>query len=527
MAQENLFWLFVATVLLKALHELAHGIVCRALGGGVYRFGLLFLIFVPLPFVDASSSWSFSSKWRRIAVASAGMMVELAVAVVALWVWANTGDAGIRSLAYNIVVVASVGTLLFNINPLLKFDGYYILTDWLGVPNLQQRAQGQLIHLGERYLFGVKESRSRGRSFGDTAFLFLYGIAAFVYRIFLMVLIALMVAEQYFELGIALALLIVITSVIIPLAKFAHYLAFSSRLDGLRLGAVTTIGMVLLLLGVLLVALPYQQRFTAPGVVQGEVETYLYARSNGILVETLAPSGSWVEEGQVLLRLHDSELDMNIRVIESTIAQWEYYYQLAQRQNITALDIWLRTLEKEREALAVLLEDRENLTLRAPSEGFWFSPEVTHRLGLRIQRGEELGKLIRDDSTRFVAVVSQTEATPIFEGQPHGATVRLKGRAGTELSADIVSISEAGRRVLPSAALGVAGGGDILTSEGDESGRLASEAFFEIRLSLPASTDFPLFSGQVGRVRIVTGETTLGAMIWRTIRQTMQKRLQL
>lgn len=527
LARENLFWLFVATVLLKALHELGHGIVCRALGGPVYRFGLLFLIFVPLPYVDASSSWSFPSKWRRIAVASAGMMVELALAVIALWVWSTTGDAAIRSLAYNIVVVASVGTLLFNINPLLKFDGYYILTDWLGVPNLQQRAQRQLIHTAERYVFGVKESKSQGRSLGEATFLFVYGIAAFVYRIVLMVLIALMVAEQYFEIGMALAILIVTTSVIIPLGKFIHYLAFSARLDGLRSGAVITVSMVLLLLVSLLVALPYEQRFTAPGVVQGSSETYVYSRAGGRLVEVVTASGTWVEQGTVLARLEDPELDLTIRIVESSIAQWEYYYQIAQRQNITALDMWVGTLEKERENLALLLADRENLILRASVAGIWFSPEMTHRLGLRVQRGEELGKLIGTGKAKFMAVVSQTEATHIFEGSPRDATVRLKGRSGIPFPAEIVSVSEAGRRVLPSSALGVAGGGEILTTEGDNSGTIASEAFFEIQLNVHELPDEPFFSGQLGRVRIVTGETTLGGMVWRSIRQTMQKRLQL
>lgn len=527
LAQENLFWLFVATVGLKALHELGHGIVCRALGGAVHRFGVLLLLFVPLPYVDASSSWSFPSKWRRIAVASAGMMVELAVAVVALWVWSISGDAAIRSLAYNIVVVASVGTLLFNINPLLKFDGYYILTDWLGVPNLQQRAQRQLIHVGERYLFGVKDSKGKGRTFGDATFLFVYGISAFVYRIILMVLIAMMVAEQYFEIGIALALMIITTSVIIPLFKFLHYLAFSSRLDGLRFGAVTTVAMLVLLMVGLLVALPYEQRFVAPGVVQGSSETYVYSRTGGVLTEAVAVSGQWVEKGDILVQLADPELDLNIRVVESTIAQWQYYYQLAQRQNITALDMWLRTIEKEQETLALLMADRENLTLRAPVAGLWFSPEISHRLGLRVQRGEEIGKLISGSSTRFVAVVSQTEATSIFEGSPRDAQVRLKGRASSPFNATIESISESGRRVLPSAALGVVGGGNILISEGDQTGQIASEAFFEIRLGLHELPDQPLYSGQLGSARIVTGETTLGGMIWRTVRQIMQKRLQL
>jgi putative peptide zinc metalloprotease protein len=527
LAPGNVPWLLLATVGLKALHELAHGLVCRALGGPVHRFGLMLLLLVPLPYVDASSSWAFPGKWRRIAVASAGMMAELAVAAVALWVWSRTGDPAVKSLAFNVLVVATLGTILFNINPLLKFDGYYILSDWLGMPNLQQRAQEHLRYIGEHHLFGVGSAKSAARSLGEALMLTSYGVGALVYRIFLMTAIALTVAEAYFEIGLAIAAMVLITFFIVPLGKFIHYLAFSPRLEEVRGAAVLTVSVVILGLVTFLGAWPWPERFTAPGVIRAPVEQFVYAQASGWIDEVLVPSASPVQAGDVLMRLSNPELDLEIRAVESSVQQREMYYQVAQRQEFSSLEVWQATLRAERQKLALLVADRDNLLVRAPRAGIWFSPEMQHLVGRPLRRGEELGKLIEPGTPRFVTVVSQTEAARIFEQPPLAAEVRLHGRAATAIPATFETIIESGRRGLPSAALGWAGGGEVATSQEDQSGTVAAEAFFEIRLQLDPPQAFVAGSEQRGRARIVTGQSTLAVQMWRTLRQMLQRRLQI
>lgn len=140
LSPQNLPYIFACTIILKGIHELAHGIMCKHHGGDVHTFGIMLMVFAPLPYVDATSSWGFREKSRRIAVSGAGMYAELFVAAIATFIWAETGRGTINGVAYNVMVIASVTTVLFNINPLLKFDGYYILSDLAGLVNLQQRS---------------------------------------------------------------------------------------------------------------------------------------------------------------------------------------------------------------------------------------------------------------------------------------------------------------------------------------------------------------------------------------------------
>src|ERR1051326_4720145 len=157
-------WLsvFAAFVVIKAIHETGHGVICKRFGGQVPEFGAMLLVLLPSPYVDASATWAFPNKWQRMAVGAGGMIFELAVAAVAAHVWVGTLHGGsllAHKLAFNAMFTASVTTILFNANPLMRFDGYYILSDWLEVPNLMQRSMRMLQHLAQRYIFGLERTR--------------------------------------------------------------------------------------------------------------------------------------------------------------------------------------------------------------------------------------------------------------------------------------------------------------------------------------------------------------------------------
>ena len=131
-------------LVLKALHELGHGYAVKAFGGAVHEFGVMFLVFAPVPYVDASAASEFRSKWRRALVGAAGMIVEVFFAALALYVWLAVEPGIVRALAFNVMVVAGISTVVFNGNPLLRYDGYYILSDLLEIPNLAQRGHALL-----------------------------------------------------------------------------------------------------------------------------------------------------------------------------------------------------------------------------------------------------------------------------------------------------------------------------------------------------------------------------------------------
>ena len=137
----NIFLLWLTTMAVKVFHEFGHGLACKHFGGEVHEMGAAFILLSPFLFCDATDSWMFAKKHRKLIVTMGGIYVELFIAAVAALVWANTDRGALNQVSYNIMVVASITTLLFNANPLMRFDGYYALADLLDVPNLREKAR--------------------------------------------------------------------------------------------------------------------------------------------------------------------------------------------------------------------------------------------------------------------------------------------------------------------------------------------------------------------------------------------------
>ncbi len=157
----NLLWLAVAVAFAKVLHELWRAATCRHFGGDCHELGLMFLVFTPCLYCNVSDAWMMSNKWRRMAIGAAGMWVEMMLASAATFVWWWTGPGLLNGLCLDLMFVCSASTLLFNGNPLLRYDGYYILSDWLEVPNLREQASGVVRRWWTRWAFGVETPTDR------------------------------------------------------------------------------------------------------------------------------------------------------------------------------------------------------------------------------------------------------------------------------------------------------------------------------------------------------------------------------
>ena len=164
---QNLLLLWLVYPVVKALHELGHGFAVKIYGGEVHEIGIMFLVLIPIPYVDASAASGFRGKYRRMTVGAIGIAVELFLGSLALFVWLNAEPGAVHAVAYNIMLISGVSTLLFNGNPLLRFDGYYVLADGLEIPNLGTRSNKFLGYLAQRYLFGTRDAESPANTFGE------------------------------------------------------------------------------------------------------------------------------------------------------------------------------------------------------------------------------------------------------------------------------------------------------------------------------------------------------------------------
>lgn len=519
--------LYLAMIIVKTLHEFGHAYFCRRYGGEVHVMGIQLLVFTPVPYMDATSSWGFPNRWHRVLVGAAGMIVELFVAAIAAMVWAKTGEGVVHSLAYNMIFIASVSTIIFNINPLLRFDGYYILSDLLEIPNLYQKSFQHLRHLLEKYLLGVAKSESPSQSRKEKTWLTVFGIGSAIYRVFVFGGILLFVADRFLFLGILMAAVCAISWILVPAGRLLYYLATSPRLERCRLRAVTVTAVGILGTLAFLQFVPLPSHFRAPGVLLAQDWSAVTTLSAGRVKSLLARPGQAVKAGEPLAELENPELALALASAQASCAEMEVRWRAALSLDASSLAPLQSRLESTRQLLAKLEEDKSNLVVRARIDGVWVLPRAEEMPGRWLPRGASLGLLVNPSSFEFSTTVRQEEVERLFE-RPHSkAEVRLFGQAHLTLTATNLRRIPGEQYVLPTVALGWAGGGEIPVSQKDQQGRMAAEPFYSVIGKVSAPEGAALVHGRTGKARFDTGNEPLLPRAIRALRQLLQKRYQL
>lgn len=527
LAPGNLVLLFGAFFIAKLLHEFGHAFACRVFGGEVHEMGIMLLVFSPVPYMNATAAWAFRERWRRIWVGAAGMYVELFIASLAMFVWANTGTGLINSLAYNIIFVASVSTLLFNLNPLLRFDGYYILSDLAEAPNLHQRSRTQMFSWAEKYLFGLRNPPQPAATRREAAFLGLFGISSSIYRIFVFSLIILFVADKFFGLGLVAAVIGGFALLVLPLYRFTRYLTSEPRLQRHRPRAI---GVTTILAGTILAFLaffPWPHRTYAPGILQTREQVRVYTATDGYLTEFVVASGSPVHAGDLLVRMISPELELSLMAAKARVRQ----IQLQENVALEHGGVSLRVLQRQREAaeteLAELTRRLRDLDIRAPLDGIWVSPRLSDMGGELTARGRQIGIIIHPPDYEFIAVVSQDDSARLFAHDNTTAEIRLPGQAGHPIAISQLQLVPGRQNVLPSAALGWTANGPVKVQANDPDGLLTAEPYFKAIARIAPPSAATLLHGQTGRIRFTTGTEPLLNQGWRRFRQLLQQRYQI
>ncbi|MEN9359373.1 MAG: hypothetical protein RL095_908 [Verrucomicrobiota bacterium] len=528
----NIHWLYLAFVVTKVLHELGHGFACKIFGlksggkGGVHTMGVMLMLLTPVPYVDCSSAWTLRSKWQRIVISSAGMMVELMLAAVAALVWVQTSPGSLEhGLAYNVMFVCSVSTLIFNGNPLLRYDAYYILSDLIEIPNLSQQSNNYLMHLGKKHLLGVKDSFHSAVTRREKNWLFFYSIASFAYRCFIVVSIALMLAEHFFLLAAVFAILSAWQIVLQPIGKFFLYLLNHQELSSCRERAwLVSLGAAVLILACLFL-LPAPDRVRLEGVVEPRQLQIVYSRSPGFITEVL-PAGTAVRPGQVLVRCKNGEISSELKAQAALIRAEEARFKLAQTESPVEAQVSASKLASLRSKQRDLEEKAGNLVLVASSDGVWQHEHLERAIGAYVPTGRELGKLLSPQDLLVRAVASQKDSN-LLDQASTDLEIRVKGRPASRYSGKIERKLPVGQSTLPSQALGYAAGGEMLTSNTDPEGKKAAERVFELVVRPDERAQSELSSGQVLALRFVLPNKPIGVQLLRSARQSLQSRFKL
>lgn len=407
-------WLWATFCIIKLIHELGHAFSCRRFGGEVHELGIMFLVFVPAPYVDASSAWSLPSKWQRMFVGMGGMIFELFVAAICAFIWKYTDPTTLVSkLAYNTMFIASVTTILFNANPLLRYDGYYILSDMLEIPNLRQKSTEYSMGLLKRHVFRIKSPIPLPPP-GQRVWLLLYAISSSIYRIFVGVMIILVVSNQVPVLGILMALGGVITWLVVPVGKVLNYLLLQPELHRKRGRAIIFSAAVAAAIVVLIGLIKFPMRFEATAYVEPERKQTDRAETAGFVDRILVKDGEHVRKGQTLVVCSNQELVTNIKTRRAEISMLKAQIELSRvmdQADRNAKEIEMRGKEK---LLDIYLKQFADLTVKAPFDGYVVAPTLHELEGKFVRRGEDILTVIQYDPLVVRASVEQGDSALLF-----------------------------------------------------------------------------------------------------------------
>ena len=527
----NLPLLYPSFVFAKAVHEFAHAFACKYLGrmegdaGQVHNTGIMLLILTPAPYVDATSSWAFRSKWRRMMVGAAGVWAELALASMAaiVWAWTGTGHAT-HAVAYNLMFVASVSTIFFNGNPLLRYDAYYILCDWLEMPNLANRAQQYVFYLVKRYAWGVATASHSAHGLNERIFFVSYCLASNIYRVFLLTGIVIAVADLFFFVGTIMIAASLVMWLVLPTFKLARYLATSGELNRVRLRAAGSTLAVFLLVGWFAANVPVPDRFRIEGIAESDDEVGVHAASTGFLREAL-PSNTEVKAGETVVAvLENPSLEGEWRGLQAREKEILARHRLGEANDPSEAIVAKELLAAVREEMARVAHLRRELRVKADQDGLWVAPRLSNFIGKYVEHGERLGEVLTLGKLHIRSVPGQDAGVNLMTGARPQIELMVKGRPDLRTTGSIREVMPAARKELPSPALGFPAGGETAIDDNDPKGATSAEHVFEIKIDIDERDDWRLLPGQVVVIRFSTADKPLWEQGLRALRQLLQRR---
>lgn len=499
----------------KIVHEFGHALATHTFGCRVPTMGIAFLVLWPVLYTDTTDAWRLTSRRQRLVITAAGMMAELALAVLATYLWLLLPEGMLRSAVFLLATTTWILTLGINLNPLLRFDGYFLLSDILDMPNLQARSFALARWQLRRWILGDRRPPPEPFERRRQRMLILFAFVTWIYRFFLFLAIAWLVYELFFKiLGLFLMLVEIWWFILRPIGRELWEWLRASRRVGVNGNIAVSTALLAALVAAFFVPLP--ARVGAPALwTQGE-STPLYAPLSGRLAEISAKPGQRLAREAPVFRLESPDLAHLIRIneIEITTLKWEAAFkggdEALRRRRLIA---W-QELEATREAYTGQLRERENLVVRTPVAGRLVELEPGLRTGDWLEEGERLGLVVGDGPALVTAYVAETDLSRISAGAQ--ARFLADHDDATPIEGRIEKVDAAYAVPRPPLRLLSTAGGPIATHEGARQD--GSPVIPVYRVVFRPDDPKQRFRQEVaGRMVILGRARSLAVTIWHTI----------
>ncbi|MES9906675.1 MAG: hypothetical protein ABW168_28845 [Sedimenticola sp.] len=481
LAPQNLLLMWLAFPVVKSLHELGHAYAVKYWGGEVHQIGIMFLVFMPVPYVDASAAAAFRDKRKRALVGAMGILVELFVAALAMMVWLAVEPGIVKALAYNVMVISGISTVLFNGNPLLRFDAYYILADLVEIPNLSSRANKYLFYLIKRYAFGLKELQSPANAPGEEGWFLFYSPGSFIYRMIIFSTIIIFVAGEFFFIGVLMAIWAAFSLFVQPVYKGGKYLMSNAELARQRSRALVVSAASLIFISIIIFVAPVPLSTVAEGVIWAPKGSQLRAEASGFVARIHLQSGDSVEAGDLVITLEDSLLQPDLDIQLGELSALEARYDQARRDDRVRAGIVQEQIDGVKARIDRKREQIRNLEVKASRTGVLVLPGAKDLPQRYLQQGELLGYITAEGDTTVRTVVTQDEVD-LVRNRTGRVDLRSEQNFERVIGAKIAREVPSASLKLPSVALGTMGGGRIAIDPLDSEGEQALEKVFQFDL---------------------------------------------
>ena len=463
-APNNWLWLLIAWIGLKVIHETAHGLVCLRYGGEIRSMGMVLAFLAPLAFVDASSCWSFRRRRHRIHTAIAGIYIELLIAAVAAIWWSRCDSVVVSHLLHSVIVMASLSTLLFNMNPLMRFDGYFVLSDVLNIPNLYSESAAVLSETVRYAVFG--EVQSAPTVAGHRRYIMLaYGAAAVFWRLAICTTLLIAASVLYHGAGIALALGGFIAWFATPIwngLKTIHRM--SSHAPARLFRGSIVLGTTGTIAGLMLFLLPAPVMKTAPGIVEYRDGQVVRATTAGFVSRIHVQDGQLVRCGELLLELTNDQIEAEFADLALQIKQEEIRLQTATREhNAAAISILKANLASLLERQSQNTKRVDGLQLRAATDGRVVSRQLTDLEGTFVDVGQEVMTIGLENQKELRFSVGQLDLASALRQVDQRVSVRIGTRK--KIYGTLERVNPRATRNLPHPALAATSGGSLPVAE--------------------------------------------------------------
>ena len=524
LAMDNLLIAALVYPVVKVFHELGHGYAAKANGREVREMGIMMLVLFPVPYVDASAAGALPGKWQRALVGAAGMIAELFLAALAMYVWVLVEPGVLRAAMFNVMLVAGISTVLVNGNPLLRFDGYYILADLIEIPNLASRSNKYWAHLIDRHVFRTHGGKPFQATPGEKRWFVAYAPAAFVARMVMMFGIALMVAQKFFVVGVLIALWTLWSSIGLPVWKMFAHVFTSPQLHRNRARAVQwSLGTVAALL-LLLFVIPAPHHANTQGVVWLPEEAHVRAQGDGTITAIAAREGEQVKPGQLLVEADHAILAAEVEQLRWRARELQAQADAELRRDRVQREVSTLALAEARQRL----EEKERrlgaLSVAAGAAGQFVlaSAPAEDLPGRYVRKGELIGYITPGFAETARIAVSQDDFE-LIRSHMGALQFKLANAPGETFDSQIIRAIPGGTHELPSPALALGNGGVFPLDPQDPEGRTALGRVFLFDIALPPELRDVPFGTRVF-VRFQLDWEPLGWQVFRRVRQLLLAR---